>query len=349
VEQALEEAERRATGILECIADGFLLLDAEWRILQINPAAERILGAHAASMAGRNLWEEFPLAVGTQFESNLRQAMAEKTAAHFENCYRPWDRWFDVSAYPLPEGLAIYFRDITERKRNETALIRLNEDLKQFTFAATHDLREPLRAISAYAQLLQQRVAPQLGDEGKLFVSHLYGGAQRVTRLIEGLLQFTRLGEPDESKPSRVDAWEAMRDAVNNLHLAIAEAGAKIESEPLPPVLGNFAHVCQLFQNLVANGIKYRKPGVVPQIRIRAERTGQLWVFAVEDNGIGISPEDGERIFVPFKRLHGAEIAGAGIGLATCKRIVTRYGGNIWVKSVPEQGSTFYFSLPSAD
>lgn len=348
-ERELIAAEKRARTILESISDGFILLDHEWRHAQVNSAAERIMGVPAGSLIGKNHWEEYPATVGTQVETLYRKAVADGEAVHLENYYEPWDRWFDISAYPSAEGLALYFRDITERKRSEAAARRASEDLKQFTVAATHDVREPLRMISVYVALLERRLGDHLDEQAKTFMTYVVKGAQRISRLIDGLGQFSRVGEFDDAEPSIVDSDAALREALEDLQIAIAEAGADISYDHLPLVAADHTHLCQLFQNLVGNGLKYSKPNSRPKIHISVESEGPLYVFAVKDNGIGIPPQHQAKIFLPFKRLHGAEIAGAGIGLATCKRIVERYGGTLWVESIDGEGSTFYFSLPAAE
>src|SRR5947209_7614361 len=235
----------------------------------------------------------------------------------------------EISAYPSEEGLAISFRDITERKRSEATLLRLNEDLKQFTYAATHDIREPLRMITIYVNMLQRKLGDRLDSQDQSYVAQVVNGAQRISRLIEGLLQFSRIGEIDGTRPSPVDAGVALEEALNDLQIAIGESDAKVTHDPLPKVMVGSAHLSQLFQNLIANALKYHRPGVPPKIHISARRDGTQWVIAVQDNGMGIAPQHQAQIFVPFKRLHGSEIAGAGIGLATCKRIVERYSGHI--------------------
>jgi light-regulated signal transduction histidine kinase (bacteriophytochrome) len=275
--------------------------------------------------------------------------MTDEVPVHFENYFEPWDQWFDISAYPSPEGLAVYFRDITERKRSEAALLRLNEDLKQFTYAATHDIREPLRMITIYMDMLQRKLGDQLDSQARSYITEVVSGAQRISRLIDGLLQFSRIGEIDAAQSSPVDTEAALEEALNDLQIAIGETDAKVTHDPLPKVTGEPARLSQLFQNLIANALKYHRPGTPPQIHVSARRDGTQWIIAVQDNGMGIAPEHQAQIFVPFKRLHGAEIAGAGIGLATCKRIVEKYGGRIWVESTEGKGSIFSFSLPVMD
>jgi light-regulated signal transduction histidine kinase (bacteriophytochrome) len=227
-------------------------------------------------------------------------------------------------------------------------LIRLNEDLGQFTFAATHDLREPLRSVAIFAQMLQVKAGDMLDVEAKEYVTKIVRGAERMARLIDGLLEFTYTAESGMAHSRGAEAGQALDHALENLQISMGESMAEVTQDPLPAVLAGLRHVSLVFQNLVGNSIKYQRPGVTPKVHISAQADTSHWIFAVRDNGIGIAAEDLDKIFIPFKRLHGREIACAGIGLATCKRIVERYKGRMWVESAPEIGSTFYFSLPGA-
>jgi PAS domain S-box-containing protein len=348
-EEELAALEHRSRTILESISDGFILLDNAWRYSIINPAAERTMGRPAAELVGRSHWEEYPAIVGTQVEVLYKKAVAERIPVRFEYCYEPWDRWFDIAAYPSSEGLSVYFRDITERKRAEAALLRLNEDLKQFTYAATHDVREPLRMITVYAQMLERKLGTDGDGELKDYLSHIVIGAKRIGRLIDGLLEYSRVGELESTPPTSVDTQIALQEALDDLQIAISESKAEVASVPLPRVLADHVHVRQLFQNLIGNALKYRQRNSTPKISIRTHHDAESWIFSVKDSGIGIDSAHHEKIFVPFKRLHNSEVAGVGIGLATCKRIVERYNGRIWVESQPGNGATFYFSLPAAE
>jgi signal transduction histidine kinase len=226
---------------------------------------------------------------------------------------------------------------------------KLTEDLKQFTFAATHDVREPLRMIIIYAQMLERKLEQRLDSEAAGYLGHITKGALRIGRLADGLLDFSRLGELDRMRHGAVDSDVALKEALDVLHIAIKESSAQIHYGHLPKVRGDHAHIYQMFQNLIANALKYHAPNSTPQINISAVRKGAEWIFAVQDNGIGIAPKHHQHIFIPFKRLHGPDVTGAGIGLATCKRIVELYGGRIWVDSAEGAGSTFYFSLPAVE
>ncbi|HEY6987159.1 MAG TPA: ATP-binding protein [Bryobacteraceae bacterium] len=229
--------------------------------------------------------------------------------------------------------------------RNE-ALERANSDLEQFAFSASHDLQEPLRSITIYSELLTKRYRDRLDGQALEYLTYLRSGALRMELLVSDLLDYTRAGKTELSEETS-DANRVLLDVIDMLHESCLEAGARITSDPLPSPRIHGMHLGQLFQNLLSNAIKYRSPERAPLIHVTAEPSKDDWVFSVRDNGIGIAPEYRERIFGLFKRLHsGDEYSGTGIGLAICQRIVERYGGRIWVESVPGKGSAFFFTLP---
>ena len=234
-----------------------------------------------------------------------------------------------------------------ELERSNADLQRVNDDLNQFTFAATHDVREPLRMMTIYVQLLQKELEGQLSETAIGYIDNVVNGGQRISRLINGLLQFTRLGGMAETKPVPVKADLAVKDALADLQMSVTENRAKLTIHDLPIVMADPLHLRQVFQNLIGNSIKYRRRDLDPQIQISAKQNGDFWQFCVQDNGIGIAAEHHDQIFLPFKRLHGPDIAGSGIGLATCKRLIERYGGRIWIDSEENRGAMFYFSLPA--
>lgn len=225
-------------------------------------------------------------------------------------------------------------------------LRRSNEDLQQFAFAASHDLQEPLRAIAAFSQLLQLELNGTLSVKHNEYFTHVLRGGERMRFLIRDLLAYSQVGRED--RPSEiVDLKAVIRWAVANLEGQIREADAIVTIEENPgSALGDFAHLGLVFQNLLSNALKYRDPGRAPVIHIEVARTSPAeWSIRVTDNGLGIASQYLERVFEPFKRLHGAEIPGTGIGLALCRRIVETLGGKIWVESTVDKGSVFCLTL----
>lgn len=237
------------------------------------------------------------------------------------------------------------------RRANEE-LTRSNRELEQFAYVASHELQEPLRMVSSYTQLLARRYKDKLDQDARDYVGYAVDGANRMQGLIHDLLSYSRVtarGHP----PTRLDANEAFGEAVANLQVSIRETGALVTNGELPVVLGDRTQVVQVFQNLVGNSIKFRRPSESPRVHVSAQLDSNdvgFWVFKVTDNGIGIDPKYFDRLFVIFQRLHTLhERAGAGIGLALCKRIIQGHGGKIWLESKPGQGTTCLFTLPAAE
>jgi light-regulated signal transduction histidine kinase (bacteriophytochrome) len=227
-------------------------------------------------------------------------------------------------------------------------LRRSNEDLEQFAFVASHDLQEPLRMITSYITLLRQREGAKLDENSRQFIAFALDGATRMQQFIQDLLAYSRVGKRGEAFET-VELREACAAALANLQAAIGKAGAEVTIDALPPVKGDMTLLTQLFQNLVGNALKFRGEAT-PKIHVGCQRKGADWELAVKDNGIGIAPQDFERIFVVFQRLHAQDkFPGTGIGLSVCKKIVERHGGRIWVESKPGKGATFYFTIPAME
>jgi two-component system sensor histidine kinase/response regulator len=245
-------------------------------------------------------------------------------------------------------------KEITVRQQAEAVLAlrsqelaRSNAELEQMAYVASHDLQEPLRMVASYVQLLEQRYGDRLDADAHEFIGFAVDGAKRMQALIDDLLAYSRLGT--KAKPLQpTDCNAVMKTTLQSLRMAAEECGAQIECGHMPTVPGDAVQLTQLFQNLIANAIKFHGDQS-PRIEVRAEPEDGFWRFEVRDNGIGIAPEYFERIFVMFQRLHNrSKYPGTGIGLAICKKIVERHGGRIWVESVPGQGTVFKFKLPKA-
>ncbi len=239
-------------------------------------------------------------------------------------------------------------REVAEHRRTAAELRRSNRELEQFAYVASHDLKEPLRKVRVYLQLLQDRYRGRLDDRADQFIAHAVDSAGRMQALVNDLLAYARVGS--RGKPlGPTDSAAAFDQAVANLEAAVEENGAVVGRGDLPVVWGDGTQLVQLFQNLVGNAVKFRGDRT-PEVRVEAERRGAVYRFIVRDNGIGIDPQYADRLFVPFQRLHGTrEYPGTGIGLAICKKIVERHGGEIGVESEPGQGATFWFTLPAVE
>jgi light-regulated signal transduction histidine kinase (bacteriophytochrome) len=235
----------------------------------------------------------------------------------------------------------------TELAKKVKELARSNEELEQFAYVASHDLQEPLRMISTYAELLSTQYRGKLDATADQYIHYAVDGAVRMQTLIHDLLEFSRIGRAETSLKI-TNCEEELKHVVSNLQAAIDETGAVVTCGPLPVVMARAVQLRQVFQNLVANAIKFHD-GKPPKIAVSAERKKSEWVFSVTDNGISIAPENTQKIFAIFQRLHTrAEYPGNGIGLAICKKIVEQHGGTIWVEPQATEGATFKFTWPAA-
>jgi PAS domain S-box-containing protein len=308
--------------------EGQLIYDlgnGQWRIPKLRELLENILPTHS-TFRDFEVTHEFPR-VG-------RKVMLLNGS-----------EIFNPNAQARTILLAI--EDVTERKRSEEALRTTNAELQHFAYALTHDLQEPLRMVVNFTELLGREYRGRLGDEADQFISYSVEGALRIEALLKALLAYWEVTERKHEAHVPVDCGMALAKALLNLQTALEESGAIVTSDPLPTVMAEEVLLTQLFQNLISNAVKYRSE-TVPSIHISAERDGEAWLFAVRDNGIGIDSQNTERVFGMFKRLHGSEIPGTGIGLALCRKIVERKGGRIWVESESGLGSTFKFTIPTS-
>jgi PAS domain S-box-containing protein len=253
--------------------------------------------------------------------------------------------------------IIVAFTDLTERRRLEQSLQRANEmlqrvnsDLEQFAYAAAHDMREPLRTIALYAQLLQKLQPEKLGPAANTALTYILQNAARMETLVGDLLAFAQTIEPhDLTRCSLIDSNAIADEVLASITGAIAQAGAHVTvSKDLPAIAVQPGHLRQLLQNLISNAIKYRSPDRTAEVCLTGMEHDREAVFCVSDNGIGIRPEYHDRIFGIFKRLHNTQVPGNGIGLALCKKIVEQYGGRIWVESDADIGSKFFFAIPKA-
>ncbi|MDO9537277.1 MAG: ATP-binding protein, partial [Thermoplasmata archaeon] len=224
-------------------------------------------------------------------------------------------------------------------------LERSNAELEQFAYVASHDLQEPLRMISSYLQLLNQRYKDKLDSDADEFIDFAVDGANRMQKMINDLLTYSRVNT--KAKPFvPTNCEEVMKWCLNNLQLAIEDSGVVVTNDALPVIMADDSQLTQLFQNLIGNASKFHRDDN-PKIHISAKEKEDEWLFSVKDNGIGMRHEDHDRIFKIFSRLHNkTDYPGTGIGLSVCKKIVERHGGRIWVESEPGKGSTFYFTIP---
>ena len=255
----------------------------------------------------------------------------------------------ELAVMSVVRDISLRHQAETERDRLLRNLQRSNDDLQQFAFIASHDLQEPLRNVSGYVQLLARRYGGRLDQDADEFIAFAVQGTKRMQEMITNLLEYSRLhGEAEAA--TACDSRTVIDGVLADLSVAMVEAGATVEVKPLPRVLVREHELARIFQNLIGNALKYRKPDVAPVIVISARSEGRMRVFSIKDNGIGIEPDYQDKVFTLFQRLHSrGEYAGTGLGLAICRKLVLHNGGRIWVESKPGEGSTFLFTLPAAE
>jgi PAS domain S-box-containing protein len=366
-QESLRESQERLRAIYDGTYEYIGLLAPDGTLLEANRASLEFAGNTRADVAGRPFWDT-PWFAGTPGAPEvIRESVARAAKGDFvrfeATLQRPSGDFqtFDLSLHPIrnergevalivPEG-----RNITERKRVEEEvkrsndqLTRVNRELEEFAYVASHDLQEPLRIVNIYTQIILN----ELGLEKPELAQHagfVQQGVQRMDALIHDLLTYSRAVHADELPVGKADLEASLTEALSVLKNRIEESGAVIAAECLPTVRGDAGQLAHVFQNLLSNALKYRKQDAAAQIHIAARKDGGFCIISVEDNGIGFEPQYAERIFGLFKRLHKEEYPGTGLGLAICKRIVERYGGRIWAQGNPGAGATFYFSLPCVE
>ncbi|MGC1543280.1 MAG: PAS domain S-box protein [Candidatus Acidiferrales bacterium] len=365
-EAHLAQMEGRYRGLLEAAPDAMVVVNQSGEIVLLNVQAEKQFGYSRDELVGQKVKNIIPEGFAERLVADALRSVEDALAQQIGTGIELTAQRKDHSEFPIElmlsplesaEGILVTaaIRDITTRKAAEANLLnkveelnRSNVELGQFAYIASHDLQEPLRMVASYTQLLSRRYKGKLDSDADEFIAFAVDGASRMQRLIQDLLAYSRVGTKGQELLD-ISSEDALQQALFNLRAAIAESGAVVTHEPLPAVLADDMQLVQLFQNLIGNAIKYQRPGI-PTVHISAVKNGdKKWIFAVTDNGLGIDPQYFDKIFGMFQRLHKREeFAGTGIGLAICKKIVERHGGNISVESQPGKGSTFRFALAAS-
>ncbi len=356
---ALVESEQLLQQFVKYAPAAIAMLDPALRYLHVSDKWLQDFRLEGRDMIGKSHYEVFP-DVPPRWKEIHQRVLAGNTERCAEDQFPRADgilEWVQWEARPWrrPDGTVggiIFFSQvITERKEMEELhlrwkqeLERSNEDLERFAYSVSHDLQEPLRAVSGCAQILAKQYAGQLDSKADKLMRHMVEGTEQMRRLIEGLLSFSLLGRSKTNfRPLLLE--DVMKDALSVLASPIQATGARVSYQELPHVEGDIAQLTQLFQNLISNALKYRSEKI-PEVTVRARERSDCWQISVSDNGIGIEPRYHDRVFEMFQRLHSrAQYPGSGIGLTTCRRIVELHGGRLWVESEVGTGSVFHFTL----
>lgn len=360
----INRSEAGFRAVVEAAPSGLVMVDREGRVVLANSRMEKLFGYPRDALIGQKV----EMLVPAWLRADHRRLRAEYLRHPVPYSLGAGRELYglrrDGSTFPIEIGLnpveapgrtfvLADIADITARKQAEQELrsrteelARSNRDLEQFAYVASHDLQEPLRGISGCVQLLQKRYAGRLDSRADELIEHAVDGAARMHSLIDGLLSYSRVGRTEVSTQA-VDSGEALDLALKNLTETSREVGAEITRGNLPEVQGVPDQLALLFQNLMANALKFRRKDAPVRVHVEANPDKDGWLFQVRDNGIGIESRYYDRIFVVFQRLHTRrEYPGTGLGLALCKRIVEHHGGRIWLESEPGVGTTFFFTLP---
>ena len=368
-EEVLQETQTRTAAILRGIADTFYSLDDKWRFTVVNPAAERApFGRPASELLGRVIWEVYPGLVGTHIHRHYLDAAEKHSLEHYVAQSPLNGRWYEVFMQGWRGGVDVYMRDVTERKwaeeelrksrdelerrvRERTAELELrNKELQDFAFVASHDLQEPLRKVRTFGDMLAEKRGIFLDESSRDYIRRMQKAAARMQDLLNSLLSYSRLTTQAESI-KETDLARSVQAALSNLEITIKETNAHVEVDHLPTVRADRTQMIQLFQNLIANALKFRREGQRPIVKIYAREVPEAagaYEICVEDNGIGFEEKYLDKIFLPFQRLHGrsSHYDGVGMGLAICRKIVEWHGGKITATSELGQGSRFIVKLP---
>ena len=364
--QERRRSEDRFRLLLELAPDAIVIVNRCGNIVRINAQTEKLFGHGPDELIGHKMEILMPERFRDRHPQQRGGFMSNPevrpmgTGLHLFGLHKDGHEFpveISLSTLETEDGTLVSsaIRDITEQRRitdllqaTTDELRRSNADLDQFAAIASHDLREPLRMITNYATLLQNRLGEKLDDKSRRFMAYMTDGAKRMDDLINAILDYSHVGHQGIDA-ELVDAGAIVSCTLVNLEQKIRDTHATIDCRPLPPVVADRVLLGQLLQNLVSNAIKFTAKDRLPKIVINARESEHEWVFSVADNGIGIRAEDTERIFTLFQRLYSSsEYPGTGIGLATCKKIVERHHGRLWVESIIDVGTTFFFSLPKS-
>jgi PAS domain S-box-containing protein len=352
--QALEkikESETRYRNILESITDAFVSIDRQWRYTYANETATKILYKSREELLGKVVWEVFPDSPEV-FNNGIHQAMSKNILTSFETFYPVVNTWYECHCYPSQQGLNIFFSDITSRKQAETSLQKYakeletaNQEMEAFNYSASHDLRQPLRAMEGFSELLIEEYRDKLDATGKDYLDRIRKAGQYLSELIDDMLKLSRATRAEMFR-GKVDLSETAQLILEELRSQHPERKVEIKIPPGIIAEGDKPLLTIALRNLVENAWKFTVKNPQALIEMGEMIQGEKRVYFIRDNGIGFDMQYIDKLFHPFSRLHtDKEYPGTGIGLAIVQRIIRRHGGKIWAESALNKGATFYFTL----
>lgn len=364
-QKAFSEEKERFEALFKYANEGIIVIDRRGVINMANPSVQELFGYQVDEILGVEIEQLIPSRFKEVHKAHRESYNQNPRSRQMGEGYELYGMDRDGREFPVEVSLSYFILngqlniiafiiDVTERKKNEEAikianeeLKRSNEELEQFAYVASHDLQEPLRMVSSYTKLLSERYQAQLDQEGNEFIQYVINGTERMKILCNNLVEYSRVGT-QKAPFHQVSMKEVVDKALQNLQATINEQRAEVNvSSELPTIYGDQSQLIRLMQNLIGNAVKYRKKDVVPIVNIDVEESDRGFIFSIQDNGIGMDPKFKERVFMIFQSLHKQNAyEGAGMGLAICKKIVERHGGEIWFDSANDHGTTFYVFMP---
>jgi len=340
--------------LLELFPEGIIIVDDQGKVVSTNDQACNIFEYSKAELTGQKIEILIPEGHRHGHEALRDEFQRHPVKKIMGNRKELVGRKKDGSTFPVEISIGPFqgiggatsiaiIRDTSQRQYIKQLEFK-NSELEQFAFIASHDLQEPLRAINGLIEITEHSYSGKLDAVLSKNLHYISEASKRMSHLINGLLEYARIGKREGL--TKVDVNNILREILDDMSIRIQETGAEIEIDEMPVLKGYEMEIRLLFQNLISNAIKFHKPGAIPVVHLTARKVENFWEFSVSDNGIGITPEHHQKIFVIFQRLHlKDQYEGTGIGLAHCKKIVELHNGKIWVDSRPDEGSTFKFTL----